>query len=714
MDEGVVGTLRASQPIEFGSIIANKYTVLRPELGGSAGMFVCREAAGDPLRSVWLNHPRHALDPNGEQFLAELTKVARLDHPLLRKLLDFGRDPSGILYAVYEPLELRNLADVLDQDWPLPDERIVWLTCQLLAALEVAHAAGVTHGDLRPENVLVRAAGTVSQNEEILLCGLGLAGSAPFTFTNRESRPYLQLAEWMVGTPPFAAPEQFRGQPRDARSDVYGAGLLLFQLLTRTAPFLATNDLDTAWMQCFTPPPPPSGYGHVSPALEAVCLKALTKTPDVRYQSANEMRAALLQARARSSQVGRARLSRTSQLPSTAAVAGSSRKSSPSIVPAIVVANRRSEPSTALARPSVATATIEMPAVREPARRWKPSASLLLACSALAIAAAVVLPDLKLREAADVDTIVRAEPGEATRELDEPAELPPIELPVRKPALAKVADVAAVAEATPVAVPPTAPIANAKPLARPIAAKPALAPVAAPAPTVVAARAEPARVRVRNIEKSVVAADSSEGATAHAPFAMAIVTGTDVAANAVANPHATLPVIEVEPVPAEPDAVPAPEPQPLAAAPVAAPAAPTEPASAPADSLPRPIVLANTAPKAPAPSSVPHDVTVTVGDVMSSHGAVSKAALRSAFNQAALSRCYRDAVQNGEQPARSVNVEIEFSTNMAGRITAARLSGGSLPPNLARCVEEAARLGRVREADTGELRATVDLTFIVR
>jgi serine/threonine protein kinase len=711
MDEGVVGSLRTSRPIEFGSIVANKYTVLRPELAGPAGMFVCREERGEPLRSVWLNHPRHALDPNGEQFLSELTKVAKLEHPLLRKLLDFGRDPSGILYAVYEPLELRNLADVLDQDWPLADERIVWLTCQLLAALEVAHASGVTHGDLRPENVLVRAAGTVSQNEEILLCGLGLAGSAPFTFTNRESRPYLQLAEWMVGTPPFAAPEQFRGEPRDARSDVYGAGLLLFQLLTRTPPFLATNELDTAWMQCFTPPPPPSGYGYVSPALEAVCLKALTKTPDVRYQSANEMRAALLQARARASHVGRARLSRTSQLPSTALVAGSSRKSSPSVVPAVVVSARRSQPSAALTRPTAATATIEMPAVREPARRWKPSASLLLACSALAIAAAVVLPDLKLREP-DVDMIVRAEPGELAP-LEEPAELPPIELPVRK--LAPVAEVAAVAEAAPVAVLPKAPIVNAKPLARPVAAKPALAPTATPTPSVTEPRrAEPARVRVRNIEKSVVAADSSEGATAHAPIAMAMVTGTDVSANAVANPHATLPVVEVEPIAAEPEALPESEPQPIAAAPAAAPVSPVVPASAPADSLPRPVVLATTAPKAAGPSSVPHDVTVAIGDVTSSHGAVSKAALRSAFNQSALSRCYRDAVQGGEQPARSVNVELEFSTNMAGRITAARVSGGSLPPNLSRCVEEAARLGRVREADTGELRATVGLTFILR
>jgi serine/threonine protein kinase len=699
MDEGVVGSLRASL-IDFGSIIANKYTLLRPELGSSPAMFVCREAGADSLRSVWVMDPRHSLDPNGEQFLAELAKVADLEHPQLREVLDFGREPSGILYAVYEPLELRNLAHVLDQDWPLADERIVWLTCQLLAALEVAHAAGVTHGDLRPENVLVRAAGTASQNEEILLCGLGLAGAARYALENRESQPHLQLTEWMVGTPPFAAPEQFRGQPLDARSDVYGAGVLLFQLLTRTAPFFAANDLDMAWMQCFTPPPPPSGYGHVNPALEAVCLRALTKTPDARYQSANEMRAALLEAQARSSHVprGRVRLSRTSQLPSALApLPGSSRMSSPSVLPAVIVTNRYSEPAAAFTRVSaVTTAPVETPVVRESHSR-KPSASLLLACSTLAIVAALVLPDLKLRER-DAEMSVRAEPGEA-QELEAIAELPPIELPARKRSIT--AEVSPVASSEPA---PKAPSFDGnQPVKQLVAAKPATLAIA-PAPV---RRAE----RVHSVEKSVVAAAANVGEAGNARASLAVALVNSVEAEVAANPHAPVPVLEVAPV--VPDAV-EPAPQPTAAEPIAAPITPAVPTTvATADSVPRPIVLANTASKAPAPSSVPRDITVSIGNTTFSHGAVSKAALRGAFNQSSLARCYRDAVQGGEQPARSLQVELEFSTNMAGRVTAARVSGEGLASSVTRCIEEAARAGRVREADTGELRATVDLTFIV-
>jgi serine/threonine-protein kinase len=719
MDEGVVGTSRASQPVEFGAIIANKYTVLRAEPGGQPGTFVCRESDVEPLRSVWILNPCHSLDPDGREFREDMGKVARLEHPQLRKVIDFGRDPSGVLYAAYEPLELRSLADLLEQDWPLTDERVVWLMCQLLATLEVAHAAGISHGDLRPENILVRSAGTVSQAEEIVVCGLGLAKPTRYRFENHDARPHLQLTEWMIGTPSYAAPEQFRGQPIDARSDVYGAGLLLFQLLTRTPAFYAASDLDTAWMQCFTPPPPPSGYGHVGPALEAVCLKALTKTPDVRYQSANEMRAALLEARARVSHSTRKRLSRTSQLPSVPApAAGSSRKSSPSIVPAIVVADRRSFTPGALARASVEM-TSERPIAHERQPKFrKPSAALLLMSSTLAIAAAVVLPELKLRER-DAELVVEPERGTAPV-LPAPAELPPIELPSYMRAATKAAPAVAVA---PVEAEPQLPLTAAKapsidsikPVAQLTAAKvvvPASPKPAPAAPNPVAAparRVEPAQVKVRTIEKNVLAAEAS--VHEHTPVEMAAVTPE---ADAKATAPAQQPVLEVEAVHAQPQPIAAEQPAVAVVAPAAQPAAQPVAVAAP-EPAPRPVVLTNTAPStAASPAPLPRQVGIEIGEVTQSHGAVSRGALRAAFNQAALARCFRDAVQSGQQTPRNVNAEIEISTNAAGRVTAARVSGAGLQSNVVRCVEEAARLGRVREADTGELRATVGLTFFVR
>ena len=96
MDVGVVDGEHAVQPIEFGSMIANRYTILRPDKVGSAGAFICREADVEPLRSVWALRPRHDDDPSGRAFLSEMGRVQKLEHPQLRKLLDFGRDPSGI------------------------------------------------------------------------------------------------------------------------------------------------------------------------------------------------------------------------------------------------------------------------------------------------------------------------------------------------------------------------------------------------------------------------------------------------------------------------------------------------------------------------------------------------------------------------------------------------------------------------------------------
>jgi hypothetical protein len=380
-----------------------------------------------------------------------------------------------------------------------------------------------------------------------------------------------------------------------------------------------------------------------------------------------------------------------------------------SIAPAIVVAERESDPG-ALARARAVEAPEQpKPVAREPRFR-KPSAALLILSSTLAIAAAVVLPELRLREN-DAELVVEAEPGDAF-EAPPPAELPPIELP---PELrAKLAEARA-ADSAP-ALPNAPSIDSIKPVAQLTAATTAATVVApAPATPIEAAvqRVEPARVKVRTIEKNVVAAAASvtANANAHAPVEMAIVARKSEAA-AVATPapaqlsHPTESVAENAALPtaAEKPSAEAPAPQPLPAQVAAKPEAPAA----------RPIVLANTAPSSPAPTALPSQAGVEIGDVNMTHGAVSRGALRAAFNQAALARCFRDAVLNRQQMPRNVTAELEISTNSIGRVTAARVSGAGLQASVVRCVEDAARLGRVRDADTGELRATVGLNFFVR
>ncbi|HKP58720.1 MAG TPA: hypothetical protein VJV78_18495, partial [Polyangiales bacterium] len=204
--------------------------------------------------------------------------------------------------------------------------------------------------------------------------------------------------------------------------------------------------------------------------------------------------------------------------------------------------------------------------------------------------------------------------------------------------------------------------------------------------------------------KNVVAAEAQTAPAEHTSIQMAIATGLESGpAEAAAAPAANEPVPARIELPALEEAQPVAEAEPVLAA-------------------PKPIILSTISPPAPAsepaaPSTASRsarDISVAIGDG-TSHGGVSTGSLRSALNQAAITRCYRDAVQNGEAPARPVSAQLEIGTNMSGRITSAKLSGGGgLPTRLVRCVEEAARLGRVREADTGEVRASFELTFRAR
>ncbi|HKU44756.1 MAG TPA: hypothetical protein VJR89_41640, partial [Polyangiales bacterium] len=221
---------------------------------------------------------------------------------------------------------------------------------------------------------------------------------------------------------------------------------------------------------------------------------------------------------------------------------------------------------------------------------------------------------------------------------------------------------------------------------------------AAPAPAPKTA-ARPSRVRIRNVEKRVIAADATRSVTE--PLVAAI-----------------------EPVvPADAPSVVA-EPQPQAAPAVAQIELPKldlpQPEAAPEAELPapKPIILSTISPPAPAtdlaPASAPsgaREISVSISEASVARGAVSKGSLRSTLNQAAITRCYRDAVRAGTAPGQAFQAQLEIETNTSGRITSAKLSGGGLPKSMVDCVEQAARLGRVREADTGEVNASFVLTF---
>ena len=269
------------------ALVAGKYRVLRALGRGSLGtVYLCRETSEGQLMTLKLPYPQlMASEVFRTQFWLEIAEAARLHGPNVVPILEFGDDLElGAYYLAMPYVAHPDLATVLRENGPLPDERSAEIAMQVLEALSAAHAVNVVHLNLKPSNVFVQTASEGANHT--LVADFGCARLTPGG-TWPAPRP---IPAAMIGTPEYASPEHARGWALDARSDIYGVGVMLYEMLAGRRPFEAPSAFDVARMHCGAPPPPPSGFRRTDPELESVCLKALSKTPDARYQSAAEMR----------------------------------------------------------------------------------------------------------------------------------------------------------------------------------------------------------------------------------------------------------------------------------------------------------------------------------------------------------------------------------------------------------------------------------------
>jgi serine/threonine-protein kinase len=217
-----------------------------------------------------------------QRFIREARTAARLDHPNIVPVFDAG-EADGLLYIAMKYIDGTDLGAVLDAEERLSPQRTVDMLADIADALDVAHAAGLVHRDVKPGNVLV-------DNVRSWLSDFGL--------TKRiASRTALTAAGRTVGTAAYLAPEQIRGQDVDARTDVYAFACVLYECLTGEVPFVRDTDMAVLWAHLEQEPElPTSRVPELPKELDAVFATGLAKRKADRFASCGEMVAAVADA----------------------------------------------------------------------------------------------------------------------------------------------------------------------------------------------------------------------------------------------------------------------------------------------------------------------------------------------------------------------------------------------------------------------------------
>jgi serine/threonine protein kinase len=246
------------------------------------------------------------------RFEREARAIARLDHVGCVRIFDHGTDDRGVPYIAMELIDGPTLALALSEDtFAIP--RALNVTRALLVALAHAHAHGVVHRDLKPENIMF--AGRRIDSGGHAWRGRSMESGEHWRGRSMESgehawlgRPVIidfglaSLADaagitgngFAMGSPSYIAPERLRGEPHDARADVYAVGVILYEMLAGLRPFLGSNPQEIMTNALSRPPRPLRAVvPEVSPALDAVIRRALAKDPDKRYADAEDMLSAL-------------------------------------------------------------------------------------------------------------------------------------------------------------------------------------------------------------------------------------------------------------------------------------------------------------------------------------------------------------------------------------------------------------------------------------
>ncbi|MCZ7678849.1 MAG: serine/threonine protein kinase [Sandaracinaceae bacterium] len=221
------------------------------------------------------------------RFRQEAQSASGIGSQHIIDISDFGQLADGSTYFVMELLDGQELTKAIENERPIPPERVVHIAKQLCDALGAAHERGIVHRDMKPDNVFLVKRGKNEDFVKVLDFGIAKVGGANSKLTR---------AGQVFGTPHYTSPEQCSGQPVDHRTDIYALGVILYEMACGRVPFDADNLMGILTKHIYEQPIPPHTLPppiEVPAGLEAVILKCLAKQADARYQSMADVRADL-------------------------------------------------------------------------------------------------------------------------------------------------------------------------------------------------------------------------------------------------------------------------------------------------------------------------------------------------------------------------------------------------------------------------------------
>ena len=258
------------------SAIGQRYEVLGPiGRGGMASVYLARHRVHGGFCAVKVLADHLAKQaPLVRSFLTEARASASLDeHPNIVNIVDID-EHAGLYYMIMKYIEGEDLSTYLQRKEILPWKQAAYIAAEVAEALAWSHDRGVIHRDLKPSNVRLNRRGGVT----VMDFGIAKVGQTPTSFTEMGTR---------VGTPHYMAPEQIKGEKVDHRSDLYGLGVILYQMATGTRPFVGANPA-LIWQSHLSeePIPPQEVEPSIPDPLNHIILTLLAKDPDKRYDSA--------------------------------------------------------------------------------------------------------------------------------------------------------------------------------------------------------------------------------------------------------------------------------------------------------------------------------------------------------------------------------------------------------------------------------------------